>query len=209
MFVTFEGPEGGGKSTLIRGLAEALRSEGLDVLVTREPGAGEIGKSIREILLHGEQLDPKAELFLFLADRAQHVAAVIRPSLDKGVCVLCDRHADSTIVYQGYGRGLDLDLLRAWNQFATGGLTPDVTFLLDLDPSLGLGRIASKDRLDSEPVEFHNMVRAGFLAEAKLAPERWIVLDAGMPPEDVLQQARAQLRERLAMADHNKPGATC
>jgi dTMP kinase len=196
MFVTFEGPEGGGKSTLIRSLAENLRGEGLEVVVTREPGAGKVGVSIREILLHGEDLDPKAELFLFLADRAQHVASVIGPALQRKAWVLCDRHADSTIVYQGYGRGLDLNQLRAWNRFATGGLQPDITFLLDIDPAVGLARIASKDRLDSEPIDFHVRIREGFLAEAKRESERWEILDAAEDPSAVLDQAQHVLRAR-------------
>lgn len=193
MFVTFEGPEGGGKSTLIRGLADALRSKNLEVLVTREPGAGAVGAAIRDILLHGEQLDAKSELFLFLADRAQHVSQIIRPALAKGAWVLCDRHADSTVVYQGYGRGLDLEQLRSWNRFATGGLVPDVTFLLDLDPAVGLTRIASKDRLDSEPLEFHRKIRDGFLTEAKGDAARWVVLDATQPASNVLVRAIAAL----------------
>jgi dTMP kinase len=193
MFVSFEGPEGAGKSTLIRSLAGALRKEGLDVVVTREPGSGEVGAAIREILLDGRELDAKAELFLFLADRAQHVATTIRPALLGGAWVLCDRHADSTVVYQGYGRGLDVAQLKAWNRFATGGLAPDVTFLLDIDPAVGLGRLASKDRLDLESIEFHTRIREGFLAEARAAPGRWMVLDASRPPGVVLREAVALL----------------
>lgn len=193
MFVSFEGPEGAGKTTLIGGLADLLRSRGVEVLVTREPGSGQVGSSIRDILLHGGELDPKAELFLFLADRAQHVSSLIRPALAKGAWVLCDRHADSTVVYQGYGRGLDLGLLREWNRFATGGLKPDKTILLDVDPSVGLARIVAKDRLDSEPIEFHEKIRQGFLAEARLEPERWVVVDAGRDPKDVLQDVSRSL----------------
>jgi dTMP kinase len=195
MFMTFEGPEGGGKSTLIRALADSLEAEGHQVVVTREPGAA-AGGAIREILLHGESLDPKTELFLFLADRAQHVSSVIRPALVRGAWVLCDRHADSTIVYQGYGRGLDLEHLREWNRYATGGLKPDVTFLLDIDPSAGLARIASKDRLDSEPIDFHKRVRDGFLSEARLEPDRWAILDASADPQAVLKQAQDSLASR-------------
>ncbi|HWA82195.1 MAG TPA: dTMP kinase [Fimbriimonadaceae bacterium] len=196
MFVTFEGPEGGGKSTLIQSLAAGLQGQNREVVVTREPGAGPVGASIREILLHGDHLDPKAELFLFLADRAQHVSGLIRPALERGAWVLCDRHADSTVVYQGYGRGLDLDQLRAWNRFATGGLVPDVTFLLDLDPSAGLARIAAKDRLDAEPLEFHRRIRNGFLSEARLDPTRWVVLDASRPAAEVLLAAESALKNR-------------
>ncbi len=189
MFITFEGPEGAGKTTLIKSVAEHLKAKGKDVLVTREPGAGSVGKSIREILLHGETLDPKCELFLFLADRSQHVATIIQPHLELGGVVLCDRHADSTVVYQGYGRGLDLETLRAWNRFATGGLVPDLTFLLDLEPEIGLARIQDKDRLDSEPIEFHRKIRNGFLAEAALSPERWRILDASRCPTEILSHA--------------------
>lgn len=196
MFVTFEGPEGGGKSTLIQSLAAILRDRGLDVVVTREPGSGPVGVSIREILLHGDHLDHKAELFLFLADRAQHVSTFIRPALERGSWVLCDRYSDSTVVYQGYGRGLDPVELRKWNDFATGGLAPDVTFLLDIDPAQGLARIASKDRLDSEPLDFHKRIRDGFLAEAAQTPRRWVILDASRPPAEVLEAARAVLSER-------------
>lgn len=196
MFVTFEGPEGGGKSTLIQSLAASLQGNGLDVVVTREPGSGPVGASIREILLHGDHLDHKTELFLFLADRAQHVTAFIRPALQRGAWVLCDRYSDSTVVYQGYGRGLDLELLRKWNAFATGGLAPDVTFLLDIDPADGLARIASKDRLDAEPIDFHKRVRQGFLSEAAQSPGRWVILDASLAPSVVLDAARTTLLDR-------------
>ena len=196
MFITFEGPEGSGKSTLISGLAEVLRQRGVDVVVTREPGAGEVGRQIRQILLHGGRLDPKAELFLFLADRSQHVATVIQPALERDAWVLCDRHADSTLVYQGYGRGLDLDLLRAWNRFATGGCVPDLTLLLDLDPAVGLARISAKDRLDAEPMEFHRRIREGFLAEAAGDAARWVILDASRPVQNVLAQAIQEIESR-------------
>jgi dTMP kinase len=156
------------------------------------------GSAIREILLHGGSLDPKSELFLYLADRAQHVSVIIKPALERGAWVLCDRHADSTVVYQGYGRGLDLDLLRQWNLFATGGLVPDVTFLLDLPAETGLGRLTSKDRLDSEPIEFHRRVRDGFLAEAALSPKRWVILDATRDPAELLSRAKSVLMERGA-----------
>lgn len=196
MFVTFEGPEGAGKSTLIKGLAAALQAEGEDVLVTREPGAGEVGAKVRQILLEGGDLNPRAELFLFLADRAQHVAGIIKPALEAGKLVLCDRHADSTIVYQGYGRGLNLDDLRSWNAFATDGLRPALSFLLDLDPAVGLSRLQSKDRMDAQPLEFHVKVRNGFLAEAAREPERWVILDATADPQDVLARAASIIRDR-------------
>ncbi len=189
MFVTFEGPEGAGKSTAIAVVAEALRARGFDVLTTREPGAGATGKGIRALLLDSDDLDSRTELFLFLADRAQHVASLIRPALEAGRVVLCDRHADSTVVYQGYGRGLDIDWLRSLNAFATGELKPDLTVLFDLEPAVGLARLKSKDRLDREPLAFHTAVRNGFLVEAAREPERWRIIDASAPPEQVAQAA--------------------
>lgn len=194
MFVTLEGPEGAGKSTLLRGLAERLRADGFEVVTTREPGAGSVGASIRDILLNGETLDPKAELFLFLADRAQHVASLIWPALARGAIVLCDRFADSTVVYQGYGRGLPLNDLRAWNAFATGGLRPDITLLLDLPPEAGLARLEHPDRLDREPLSFHARVRDGFLAESRLDPRRFLLIDASREIDQVLETAYVAIR---------------
>lgn len=196
MFATFEGPEGAGKSTLIAGLAKALRAKGLEVVVTREPGAGEVGSAIRRILLHGSDFSSTSELFLFLADRANNVASVVRPALLRGAWVLCDRYADSTIVYQGFGRGLDLETLRTLNAIATGGLDPDRTFLLDLDPEIGLERIKSKDRLDHEPLAFHRKIREGFLIEARREPDRWSILDGSASADELLRLALADLERR-------------
>ena len=187
MFITFEGPEGAGKSTALPAIADRLRSSGFQVLTTREPGAGEFGKMIREILLHGDEIDAKAELLLFLADRANHVASTIRPALDRGDVVLCDRYADSTLVYQGFTRGLDEAFVRMGNEFATGGLDPDLTLLFDLDPKVGLSRIRNKDRLDSQPIDFHQRVREGFLRESKNQPSRWKVIEASQSPLVVLE----------------------
>jgi dTMP kinase len=194
VFVSFEGPEGAGKSTVIATVAQALTADGWDVLVTREPGDGPVGAEIRKVLLHGETLDSKAELLLFLADRAQHVADIVRPALEGGRTVLCDRYADSTVVYQGCARGLDRQTLRNWNAFATGGLMPDLTLLLDLPAEVGLSRVQNKDRLDSEPLDFHRKVRQGFLDEAAADPGRWRVLDATQPVDDVVKQALAAIR---------------
>lgn len=188
MFVTFEGPEGAGKSTVIALVASRLRSQERTVLTTREPGAGEVGRAVREILLDGGTLEPLTELFLFLADRAEHIAKTVRPALDRGEVVLCDRHADSTVAYQGYGRGLDIDLIRALNEAATGGLKPEVTVLLDLDVREGLMRAKGTDRLDRESVEFHERVRQGFLTEAEREPGRWRVVDAMQPVEAVTER---------------------
>ncbi len=197
MFITLEGPEGAGKTTLIRGLAERLRAEGRAVVTTREPGAGPVGGMIREILLGNNEIHPRAELLLFLADRAQHIEALIRPALAAGQVVLCDRHADSTVVYQGYGRGLDRDEMRRMNTHATGGLVPDLTLLLDVDPELGLQRQERADRLGGEGLEFHQRVREGFLSEAKREPTRWVVLNAQEPAPQVEERAWKVIAERL------------
>ena len=188
MFVTLEGPEGSGKSTVVQLLAERLREAGMDVLTTREPGAGDVGQAVRQILLHGGSIEPLTELFLFLADRSEHVAKTVRPALARGQVVLCDRHADSTVVYQGYARGLDLARLRSLNELATGGLKPDLTLLLDLDVRTGVARTQDKDRLDNEPIEFHERVRAGFLAEADREPGRWRAVDASRPLDEVVEE---------------------
>jgi dTMP kinase len=187
MFVTLEGPEGAGKSTVLPALARALREGGREVVTTREPGAGEFGSAVRDLLLHGGDIEPLTELFLFLADRAEHVAKTVRPALARGAVVLCDRHADSTVVYQGYGRGLDLDQLRSLNSLATGGLVPDLTLLLDVPPEVGLARVSKGDRLDKEPLDFHKRVREGFLTEAEREPGRWRIIDASQPSESVAQ----------------------
>lgn len=180
MFITFEGPEGAGKTTAIAAISELLRGRGESVVVTREPGAGELGSRIREILLHGGAMPAESELFLFLADRANHVRTIILPALDKGQVVLCDRYADSTFVYQAIVRGLDEAFVRAANAFATGNLIPEQTFLLDLEPAIGLARLSSKDRMDQEPIEFHRRVRDGFLRLATENPDRWRIIDATM-----------------------------
>lgn len=201
MFVTFEGPEGAGKSTAIKGIAEALEASGRSVLVTREPGAGTFGKKIRTLLLEEEAVVPQAELLLFLADRANHVSNIIRPALSGGKIVLCDRHADSSVVYQGYARGVDIDFLKRGNAFATQGLKPNLTLLFDLDPLIGLDRISAgrdNNRLDREPLEFHQKVRQGFLALAAEEPERWITLDATKAPDALCADALAEIERRLS-----------
>ncbi len=197
MFVTFEGPEGAGKTTLIRALGEALRASGEPVVATREPGGGgPTSVSIRELLLQSETLTLEAELLLFLADRAEHVARVIRPALEQGALVLCDRYSDSTMVYQGYARGHDLAWLRELDAFASGGLRPDLTVLLDLDPEVGLARLKNPDRLDAQPLAFHRKVREGFLCEMEREPGRWVRLDATEPPSALVGQALDAIRAR-------------
>jgi dTMP kinase len=199
VFVTLEGPEGAGKSSVARGVASRLEAEGLKVLITREPGDGSLGPRVRQILLDGGELDPKAELLLFLADRAQHVAEVVRPALGRGEIVICDRYVDSSLAYQGYGRDLDVDDLRKWNDFATGGLVPDLTLLLDIEPTRGLERVKDKNRLDSEPLAFHQKVRNGFLKEAAREPRRWVILDASQNLENVTHAAFVAVKERRAL----------
>jgi len=197
VFVTLEGPEGAGKSTALRASAAHFTKQGIKVLPTREPGAGKLGASIRELLLHGENLITETELMLFLADRANHIANIVKPALDEGVIVLCDRHTDSTLAYQGYGRGLDLSFLKQVNRFATRGLVPDLTILFDLDPEIGLARIKGKDRLDSEPMDFHRRVRAGFLELAALEPGRIKIVDATQAPEELAREVIRHIDEGL------------
>ena len=201
MFVTFEGPEGGGKSTALRAVASRLRANGITVTETREPGAGDFGREVRAVLLEGSAMGARAELFLFLADRAEHVEKIVRPALRRGEIVLCDRHADSTYVYQAVARGLDPDFVRRANAFATDGLVPDLTLLLDIDPEVGLARIAQKDRLDRQPLEFHRAVRAGFLALAASEPVRFVTLDAAGPPEATAERAYRAVFERLVLRE--------
>ena len=199
VFVTFEGPEGAGKSTAIAGVADRLRALGANVTVTREPGSGPIGSRIRALLLEPTELPMPArcELFLFLADRSQHVATLIRPALDRGDVVLCDRFGDSTVVYQGHARGLSIEKLKELNAFATDCLSPNLTFLLDLEPEIGLARISHKDRLDSESNEFHRAVREGFLKEASADPGRWFVVDATRDPQSIIEACTAEILRRL------------
>ncbi len=198
MFITFEGPEGGGKSTIIQRIGDRLRGEGRDVLVTREPGSGTVGAKIREILLHSEAIDSRCELFMFLADRANHVTTVLRPALEAKKVVLCDRYSDSTVVYQAHARGLDPIGVRELNAYATDGLTPTLTVLLDLDPEIGLKRLTTKDRLDDEPIMFHRRVREGFLIEAKRDPNRWRIVDATKTVDQVEFLCYAYIKEILS-----------
>ena len=185
-FITFEGPEGSGKSTQIRLLAAALEAQGLRVLTTREPGGTCIGDAVRSILLnaHNTTMSPRTEALLFNAARAQLVDEVIRPALDAGLLVLCDRYADSTLAYQGYGRGQSLEPLRLLGRYATDGLTPDLTFYLDIDPVEGLrrkqtGAAEEWNRMEQQQLAFHRAVREGYLALARAEQARWTVIEAG------------------------------
>lgn len=203
MFITFEGPEGSGKTSQIRTLAEALRQAGHAVVATREPGGTAIGDQVRAILtrLDNTAMHPRAEILLFLAARAQLVEQVIRPETNAGRIVLCDRYADSTLAYQGYGHGYDRDLLRRLLNFATAGLKPDLTLLLDLDPAVGLQRKKSSEewnRLDAYELVFHQRVRQGFLELAQAEPARWTIIDASRPLAEVQSDIRSAVFQRLA-----------
>jgi dTMP kinase len=186
LFITLEGPEGGGKTYQAEKLANHLRARGFDVLLTREPGGTEIGEQIRHVLnaLSNTSMQPQTEFLLFSAARAQHVRELIQPHLDGGGAVICDRFFDSSLAYQGYGHRLDLPTLRAITTFATGGLTPDMTLLLDLSVEEGLRRREQDgnwNRLDAYDLDFHHRVRQGYLALAASNPERWLVIDASQP----------------------------
>jgi dTMP kinase len=186
-FISFEGIEGSGKSTQLQRLARAL---GPAVVVTREPGGTPLGQAIRKLLLEGETPAPLAEVLLFFADRAEHVATVVRPGLEKGLTVLTDRYSDSTLAYQGYGRGLSVEILRALSDTATGGLWPDLTLLLDLDVETGLaraGRRGTTDRLEGEDTAFHDRVRSGYLDLARQEPRRFAIVD-GRGTADVVER---------------------
>jgi dTMP kinase len=198
--VAFEGGEGSGKSTQARLLAIWLRENGYDVLATHEPGATKIGMRLRALLLDTSHtgLSPWAEVMMYAADRAEHVAGVIGPAMARGTIVVTDRYVDSTLAYQGGGRQLPVQAIREVNELATGGLVPDLTFLLDLPPSMGLGRrVSSADRLEAEPEEFHERVREAFLELAKTNPDRYVVLDATQDPTQISKSVQAAVRELL------------
>jgi dTMP kinase len=207
-FLTLEGGEGAGKSTQARALAQRLAVAGRDAVLTREPGGTPVGEIVRRLVLHhalvadGERVPVggTAELLLFAASRAQLVDDVIRPALERGAVVICDRFADSTVAYQGYGRGIDLAAITQANAIATRGLTPDLTVLLDLPVETGLARRRgerSPDQFEREALAFHGRVRDGFLALAAAEPDRWLVLDARHPPPALTEAIWARLCVRL------------
>ncbi len=211
VFVTFEGPEGGGKTTQMHLLADYLRELGYDVLITREPGGTPIGDRIRAVLLdpaHAEML-PSTEFLLFSAARAQHVGQVIRPHLVQGGVVLCDRYADASLAYQGYGHRLDLDVLWMITRFAIGDLVPDLTLYLDVPVEVGLRRKAGGsgdawNRMEQKEIEFHERARAGYLTMAAQDPDRWVVVDATCELDDVQASVRGLVMARLALQDRRQ-----
>jgi dTMP kinase len=203
MFITLEGPDGSGKSSQIPALAEWLREFGYDVFTTREPGGTQIGDQIRQVLhdLDNTTMHPRTEILLFLAARAQHVEEVMRPKLKNNTIVICDRYADSTLAYQGYGHGVDLEMLRKLLDFSTGGLYPDLTILLDMDVEKGLDRRKQSggewNRLDAYTVAFHKRVREGYLVLAADEPQRWRIVDAAQSKEKVQQSLRQTILAEL------------
>lgn len=193
LFITFEGGEGSGKTTQIETLASRVKDCGLEPVLSREPGGTSTGRAIRKLLLDpaSTHIGHGAELFLYAADRRQHVEEVLQPALDRGCVVICDRFVDSSIAYQGYGRGLDLEFIKDLMNLATGGLKPDITIVLDVDPNRGMSRVAGRngeygaggDRFERAPIDFHSRVRQGYESLAEAEPERLKMINAGTMEE--------------------------
>ena len=205
MFISFEGIEGSGKTTQIESVCDHLRQKGHGVVVTREPGGSNIGRQIRSILLDSKNkgLNPLSELLLYMADRAQHLDEIVKPGLSSGKVILCDRYYDATLAYQGYARGLDIDLITQLHDLAFAGYKPELTLLLDLAPKTGLERAwqqiengqrtGTETRFEEEALSFHGRVREGYLALARLEPQRFKIIDASEPQERVKQEILAVL----------------
>lgn len=217
-FITFEGPEGSGKSTQIRLLDERLRRAGRTVLLTREPGGTHAGESIRRLVQHESsdaQMGGRTEALLFCASRAQLVVEVIRPALERGEWVLCDRFADSTLAYQGYGRGFPIPELRALNAFATGGLVPDLTLLLDISAEEGFRRLSNRKAVEADRIEragraFHERIRQGYLELARTDPGRFRILETHGPMETTHEAVWRTVCERFGLpADGANGGTAC
>ena len=187
LFITFEGADGCGKTTQLNLLKQYLINKNFDVLVTREPGAKGLGEKLRDILLNYDgEVSNRCESFLFLADRAQHIDTIVKPAIEKGQIVLCDRHTDSTVAYQGYGRGIDIEQINRLNEIATDGLKPDLTFVFDIDIETSMSRVGTeKDRMESAGNDFFNRVRNGYLEIAKNEPKRVKVIDATRSIDEV------------------------
>lgn len=200
LFITFEGADGCGKTTQLNLLADYLKQKGYDVVITRETGAKGLGEKIREIVLHYEgEISSNAEAFLFLADRAQNIDTIVKPAVEAGKIVLCDRHTDSTIAYQGYGRGIDLERLKMLNNLATSGFKPDLTFVFDVDVETAMSRVGkNKDRIEAAGIEFHEKVRYGYLELAKAEPERVKVISSNDSIENIFEQVKNIVNEKYA-----------
>ncbi len=197
LFITFEGIDGCGKTTQIELLKNSLEKQGENVLLTREPGAKGLGEKLREILLNYEgDVSSNCESFLFLADRAQHIDTIIKPAIEKGIIVICDRHTDSTVAYQGYGRGLDLKQIHYLNNIATSGIKPDLTFILDIDVETSLERIGkARDRMESAGIEFFNRVRNGYIEISKQEPNRVKLINGKDSIENIHNQIITYINE--------------
>lgn len=199
LFITFEGIDGCGKSTQLNLLAEYLKGKGHEVLITREPGAVGLGEKLREILLNYDgDVSSNCEAFLFLADRAQHIDTLVRPAMAAGKIVLCDRHTDSTIAYQGYGRGVDLNQIKMLNDIATSALKPDLTFVFDIDIETSAERVGkNKDRMESAGVEFHQKVRDGYLKITESEPQRAMLINSKDSIENIFEQVKVIFDEKV------------
>ena len=199
LFITFEGADGSGKTTQVNKIKTFLEAKGFDVVVTREPGALELGQKIRDILLHStEVVADRCEIFLFVADRAQHIETFIKPAIEQGSIVLCDRHTDSTIAYQGYGRGQDIEMLKQLNEIAVNGLKPDLTLLFDVSTEVAQERVGSeKDRMESAGIEFHKKVRNGYLELQKQEPDRIKLINANNFIDNVYEDTKKVIIQLL------------
>ena len=202
-FIVFEGGEGAGKSTQEELLAQWLQAQARTVVRTREPGGTPAGEAIRTVLLSNEYagLTDRAEALLFAAARGEHAAQVIRPALEADAIVVCDRYLDSSVAYQGYGRDLGAEYVKNLSLWATQDLVPDLTVLLDVDPAVGLSRVQSPDRLESEPIEYHQRVRKAFIEISKADPTRYMVIDANQSKDVIAEQIRARVAELLGIED--------
>ncbi len=200
MFIAFEGGEGAGKSTQEALLADHLQQRGYTVVRTREPGGTPAAEAIRDVVLSPRftGLDPHAEALLFAAARGEHTAAVIRPALDRGDVVICDRYIDSSVAYQGIARDLGAEPVRELSLWATSGLLPDLTIVLDIDPVAGLARLSDPDRLEAEPLAYHRKVREAFLTLAQGNPDRYLIVDADRPVADIATEIRTRVDATLS-----------
>jgi dTMP kinase len=204
LFITLEGADGSGKTTQMEKIIDYFQKNNLPYLVTREPGGIGLGQKVREILLnHDGPVSSRCEMFLYLADRAQNIDVIVQPAINEGKVVLCDRHADSTVAYQGYARGLDVEQINSLNSIATAGKKPDLTLLFDVETSVAMERVgnrAEKDRLESEGAVFHSKVRQGYLEIAKKESERIKIINANLSVDEVWSQVKAILDSKVRQA---------